>query len=308
MFQTVRCTFILAGDPRAAAVLQAQKLADEKWAAEITSGNSDKIENIVDIAGESAKKTLGVSPSSRPATGTSVLTDDVEFTGQELGEQKIFGQAEQAQATGYFSSWLGPSKEQRRADAEFKKFEKEFKERSIDLPSLPPTYLPSAWAILSLMASLTFHALFFLMCRWLPGFKSATLFEPANAALTVGCCVLVVPPVNRGKPDIVPVTQSSSGALQIEFQRQKYFYVPPTHLSAEVRGQFPNGLLKLCSCPVDHPLSHYTSATGLRSEGDIQSATELWGKNHLAVHIPSFLELLKNQLLSPLSMFQVRLD
>lgn len=32
---------------------------------------------------------------------------------------------------------------------------------------------------------------------------------------------------------------------------------------------------------------------------------EKWGKNHLAVHTPSFLELLQIQLLSPLAIFQV---
>ena len=41
------------------------------------------------------------------------------------------------------------------------------------------------------------------------------------------------------------------------------------------------------------------------SELEAEKAVERWGKNHLAVPIPGFFELLQAQLLSPLAMFQV---
>ena len=68
---------------------------------------------------------------------------------------------------------------------------------------------------------------------------------------------------------------------------------------------FPNGVFSLCACPVSLELTHYTSAGGLHTDSEITKIDEKWGKNHLAVHTPSFLELLQVQLLSPLAMFQV---
>jgi hypothetical protein len=281
-----------AGEPRATAMAQAQKLADEKWMKEL-QGQVDE-ELALDLATEKKSET---NILSHP--------EDAEFAG-DLKGQKLFGDnaGQQAASGGWLASWMGPSKEQRRAEKELKQFEKEFKEKSLDPPSLPPAYLPSAWAVLALMATFTVHALFFLLCRWIPAFKASSLFSPATS-VTEGCFVLVVPPENRGKADIVRVMKSTADMLQIEFQRQKYFYVPSSRLASEIAAQFPNGLLKLSSCPVDLPLSQYLTAGGIRTDADVLAATELWGKNHLAVHIPSFLELLKNQLLSPLSMFQV---
>ena len=68
---------------------------------------------------------------------------------------------------------------------------------------------------------------------------------------------------------------------------------------------FPNGVFSLCACPVSLELTQYTSAGGLHTDSEITKIDEKWGKNHLAVHTPSFLELLQVQLLSPLAMFQV---
>jgi hypothetical protein len=274
-------------------MLQAQKLAEEKWANELALQVNETLGSGI---GASTTATASV-----PVPEYNAATFDPAVLEQQPGDNTGSG--------GVFASWFGPSKEQRRAEAELKRFEKQFKERSADPPSLPPSYLPSAWAVLALMASLTFHALFFLLCRWLPGFEAASLFEPVRpgSAIDETCLVLVTPPPNRGKPEIVPMTRSTGAAsfLQIEFQRQKYFYVPPSRLGADDR--FPRGIFSLAACPVSLPVPHYLGAAGLRTEADVQAATERFGKNILAVHIPSFLELLKNQLLSPLSMFQVRM-
>ena len=73
---------------------------------------------------------------------------------------------------GIFAGWFGPSKEQKQAKAEFDKWHKQFNERSASGPvSLPPEYLPSAWACLALFASLSLHALFYLMGHWVIAFK-----------------------------------------------------------------------------------------------------------------------------------------
>jgi manganese-transporting P-type ATPase len=64
-------------------------------------------------------------------------------------------------------------------------------------------------------------------------------------------------------------------------------------------------VFSLSACPTDLKLTHYTASTGINTESEITKTLERWGKNHLAVQTPSFLELLQNQLLSPLAMFQV---
>ncbi len=97
-------------------------------------------------------------------------------------------------------------------------------------PSLPPTYLPSAVACLSLFAALTLHALFHLMCRWSAAFEAKALYAPA-ARLDERCYVVVQPPPNRGDAVIVPVRRSDNGGeLQMDFQRQRYFYQSPSVL------------------------------------------------------------------------------
>ena len=86
----------------------------------------------------------------------------------------------------------------------------------------------------------------------------------------------------------------------MEFQRQTYSHV--------------DGGLVLVPCPMDLPLSHYGAATGLISTapaaGSSKIATiaqliDLWGPNVLDVPVPSFLSMLRAQMLSPLVMFQV---
>jgi hypothetical protein len=52
--------------------------------------------------------------------------------------------------------------------ADFEKWQKEFKEKSGgEQASLPPEYLPSAWACLSLFVAVSLHALFFLLGKYL---------------------------------------------------------------------------------------------------------------------------------------------
>jgi cation-transporting ATPase 13A1 len=100
------------------------------------------------------------------------------------------------------------------------------------------------------------------------------------------------------------IVKKFQNGLQIEFQRQTYIYTPSNQLG-EGSKDFPNGVFSLCECPVDLPLVDYTSTNGLESDIIINEKLERWGRNHLAVHIPGFFELLKQQLLSPLAIFQV---
>lgn len=130
------------------------------------------------------------------------------------------------------------------------------------------------------------------------------LFKPATKVDDT-CYVLVVPPPNRGKSEFVKLKKSSlSAILQLEFQRQTYVYTSSAKLGDQAR-KYPNGVFTLYQSPVSFPLPHYVESKGLTSETEIDQTVEKWGKNHLSVHVASFLELLQKQLLSPLAIFQV---
>lgn len=295
--------YYTAGHPRKAAMIHSQKIADEKWALESATMVHDE-----ESQGAATPHQMVDIESSRGLSLNEEHDRADEFVEDDMEEVQMEKKAEAA-SSGWLMSWFGPSKEQRRAKAEFDKWQKELKEKSGDVISLPPEYLPSAWACLSLFASLSLHALFYLMCHWVVAFKAAALFAPSSK-LDGGDFVLVVPPPNRGSAALVPVLKGSAadaGKLQsfhVEFQRQKYVYTPSSKLGEQAK-KYPNGIFTLSAYPVALPTAAYLSSGGIATESDVQRLTEKWGKNHLAVAIPSFLELLQAQLLSPLAIFQI---
>ena len=309
--------YTTAGDPRRAAVINAQQLADEKWAAEsaarldigndttVSGGASTQV--VVEEEEEEVVDNQLLSSSSSSSSTTDASAAD--FTEDSLGYID-FGKKNSSSGGGFLSGWFGPTKEQKRAQQEFEKWQKQFNEKnSEDGPvSLPPEYLPSAWACLALFSTLTFHALFYLLCHWIVWFKAWSLFTPATKA-EIGSFVLIKPPNNRGKALMVPVKASSAtvgGGFLVEFQRQTYFYTPPGSRSLGVRAaEFPTGVFTLSACPINLPLSFYFASRGLGSELEVDRVLARWGKNHLAVPVPGFLALLQQQLLSPLAIFQV---
>jgi hypothetical protein len=317
--------YFTAGEPRKAAILNAQRLADERWAAESVFNSLNGTENAAASrstvtaelsASGDATVTIGGSTSTSSSSSSSSLTADAVADEEEAAAEQSWSSSHAVDteitdftpkqaSKGFLSSWFGPSPEQKKAKHEFEKWVKQFNEHSPTGPvSLPPAYLPSAWACLALFATLSLHALFHLMCHWMTRFKAATLFQSANR-VDEGTHVLVTPPANRGKAAIVVVTKSPlNGGLQMEFQRQKYLYTPSSRLGVSAK-EFPNGVFTLASCPVNLALSHYAYNTGLQSESEVDKVTDRWGKNHLAVHTPTFLELLQQQLISPLAIFQV---
>jgi cation-transporting ATPase 13A1 len=65
------------------------------------------------------------------------------------------------------------------------------------------------------------------------------------------------------------------------------------------------GVLSLAASPVNLPLRNYLTSKGLKNELEVSRAMETWGNNHLSLPTPSFVELLRQQLLSPLAIFQI---
>eukprot|EP01040_Poterioochromonas_malhamensis_P009840 gene9840-10684_t len=319
--------YYTAGEPRRIAMIQAQKIADEKWAAEIlmlhtdennatssTNNEDNTFTNQIVYEDDNTLSSnnqmfaeMNAAGVATDLTSSGVYTGSVDEFSEESGDlSSTSTKTEGAASSSFLAGWLGPTKEQRRQKAEFDKWQKEFQEKSGESVSLPPEYLPSAWACLALFLCISLHALFHLMCHWVVSFKALTLYQPATK-VEEGCFVLIVPPANRGSAALVPVKKSSTAGIATpfaEFQRLKYIYLPPNKLGDQAK-KYPKGVFTLSSYPINLPISHYLTSSGITSEGEISKLTEKWGKNHLAVAIPSFLELLQIQLLSPLAIFQV---
>lgn len=310
--------YMTAGEPRKAAAISAQAKADERWAAEAlrlsvnatfdpsaTNGTSPltaEPSHLNILPDETRAAAMDDPPAASTQQGLSPTPGrSLDFDDDEAGSLLPTNGTKAASG---LMAWFGPNKEQKRAQKELEAIQKQFNERSEEPLSLPPSYLPSAWACLALFSALTLHALFHLLCHWIVAFKAAVLYSPA-AKVEVGCFLLVDPAENRGRPSLCEIKKNDLGGLQADFQRQTYLYTPAVKIDAERRRDFPHGVFTLSTCPINLPLRRYLEHTGLRSL-DCERLLQRWGKNHLAVHIPSFLELLQAQLLSPLAIFQVR--
>jgi len=175
---------------------------------------------------------------------------------------------------------------------------------------LPSRYLPSAVSCAAIFFAVTLTALFFLLCRWLVWFKALTLFAPATE-IKEGSFVLVQPLSHHGKAEITPVVKSKqTGMPCFVFQRQKYDLLRPlahdyADMSEDCVGKgAENGAVRKVTCPIDYPVDYYAKSQGLSSE-DVQQRIDLYGKNIVRVPTPKIFQLIKEQLLSPIVIFQV---
>ena len=198
--------------------------------------------------------------------------------------------------------------------------------------SLPSKYLPSAGACLLLFATCTLHALFLLMCHWVVPFKAKALYAAADQ-VSNRCHALILPQKHKGRPALAPVRSAKIGAgLVVEYQRQLYEYWGPDDgdddeevvyeevsegeedeeeelIVVDERDEIvglgrANGSLRRISPPLALPVDHYAGSCGLDARG-VAAAEERYGRNVVEVKVPSFLALYKEQLLSPIAMFQV---
>eukprot|EP00928_Gymnodinium_smaydae_P014577 TRINITY_DN15366_c1_g1_i1.p1 TRINITY_DN15366_c1_g1~~TRINITY_DN15366_c1_g1_i1.p1 ORF type:complete len:1530 (-),score=419.39 TRINITY_DN15366_c1_g1_i1:49-4638(-) len=167
---------------------------------------------------------------------------------------------------------------------------------------LPMQWAPASWAGVLMGTVVSLHVFFHLLCYWRPSFKAKALFKPAKR-VRHGHRVLATPPEHRGSAGLVEVRMSDlTGHCGFEFQRQRY----------EVRTEDDNedeeaDLIRKVRCPINKPIVEYVRSKGLR-EDDVEMLTEQYGKNLLTVPVPGFLTLYKEQILSPLVVFQLFLS
>jgi cation-transporting ATPase 13A1 len=281
-----------------------------------------------------AARSIGGTVSNRLS-----LFDDFEDDDQEADEDEVAMRQAKAKADAAAAAEVAEAEAAAAAAAAAKNSD-EHDEDDFDMmdfeeaASMPPTFLPNAWVAAALFLLLTGHALFHLMCHWSVDFRAMALFAPVSTAADVqaGCSVLMEPHPHRGAKalaELVPDVRSP-GQLFLLFQRQRYDYTRDGFVAAEAaeagksaqnkqddgsdddRPQQRrtkasvdprNGGLTLTKCPVDLDVREYFATAGLSHARVLQQQAH-YGLNSLAIAQPQFLDLFKEQLVSPIAMFQ----
>lgn len=283
--------YLTSGDPRRTAIAQLE-------AIEAAKPPEAKIEGVW-VGGAPASEGAG------EALGPASAEDEFAGAGPVPGDLLV--RDGDAAAGGKEPAAAKAGKEDWRKAFEGAQVETEIKGE--DGRSLPAWWLPSALACALLFASLSGTALFFLLCHWLVDFKAWALYDPVREVVA-GAVLLVEPVKHRGKAALVPVVTDSRGALGAVFQRQRYDVVlagtfGSREILAKAAGEgLENGCLSLVTCPVDRPVGHYVNTPGL-GPAQVASRLEMYGRNVLRIPTPQLLDLLKQQMVSPLAIFQV---
>lgn len=144
-------------------------------------------------------------------------------------------------------------------------------------------------------ALLALHALTYLGTVWSVGIKSRLHFR-AVGRLEDATHVKVVPHSFVGTREIVPLQgRITEGSPIISFDFRKLHFI----LDAE------DGMFRKLKYPTKETFATYRASGGYGSEGKLVAALERWGPNKFVVPVPSFRELLWEQLLAPFFCFQV---
>ena len=94
-----------------------------------------------------------------------------------------------------------------------------------------------------------------------------------------------------------------TSTLWCTFQRQRYEYV---EVERDAKSGKARGELRELTCPVDLPISSYfkKTATGMAPD-EIEDCMNRYGDNCLHVELPTFMEMFKEQLTGPVTVFQM---
>ena len=195
---------------------------------------------------------------------------------------------------------------------------------------LPSKYTPNAWAGATLFLLISLHILFHLLCRWFVWFKAMAYFEPVTESVREGMFVEVTPKKHRGKAGIEQITRSfSTKRLVFWFQRQKFEVLRPSEIEDSERGEDftgtnennnmedvdddddlivgegrKNGVVRPVAFPSKLNPNEYLNSEGL-SNNDAEVKMEHFGRNVLSIKLPTFIDLMQVQLLSPIAVFQL---
>eukprot|EP00927_Polykrikos_kofoidii_P070684 TRINITY_DN67092_c0_g1_i1.p1 TRINITY_DN67092_c0_g1~~TRINITY_DN67092_c0_g1_i1.p1 ORF type:complete len:1491 (-),score=364.92 TRINITY_DN67092_c0_g1_i1:51-4337(-) len=182
--------------------------------------------------------------------------------------------------------------------------DKKDKELEIDEEQLPSPILPSAWSCAFIFVNVSLHALFHLMCMWMISFKAMTLYQKSSR-IREGCFLRVTPQANKGNAAICPVHESEATMkYTFSFQYQAFELIEPGQEDSDVIGDISSWGVRLIQCPVNMTWEQYKTSVGLKTDSEVEVAQDKFGTNVFELPRPTFLQLYKIQLVSPLAIFQ----
>mmetsp|Transcript_4625 Transcript_4625/g.8342 ORF Transcript_4625/g.8342 Transcript_4625/m.8342 type:complete len:1474 (-) Transcript_4625:187-4608(-) len=177
-------------------------------------------------------------------------------------------------------------------------------ELEIDYEALPSKALPGAWSCAFIFFNISLHILFHLMCVWSIGFRSTCLYQPSKR-IKNGCFMRVSPLANKGKADICQVEESEvTLKYTFVFQYQTFEYIEPDEEDPDLVGDVSDGGVRLVKPPIDLSWKDYNNAKGLTNSSQVEKAHDRFGQNVFDLPKPTFIQLFKAQLMSPLAIFQ----
>ena len=123
--------YFTSGEPRRIAMINAQRLADEKWEKESLLVLENENNNITTTIDQLIIDTSTISTIPNATNTFTTTTSSVESTlplEEDTPETYTDPSMTKKQNTGILS-WFGPNREQKKAQFEFEKWQKSFKEK-----------------------------------------------------------------------------------------------------------------------------------------------------------------------------------
>lgn len=164
-------------------------------------------------------------------------------------------------------------------------------------PPLPNPFLPAIVPLLWLLGTLVSHGLVVLFQVWSVRVLAFVKYAPVQT-LADATFVLVVPRSFKGKSSIIKLERTAAGSAPFfVFQKRKYL--------AEVDAATGDVTFRKLLAPTSNQISEYIASTGFASDAALAAQLALHGKNEFSIPQPNFVDMFKQQLLEPLTVFQV---
>eukprot|EP00644_Phytophthora_capsici_P010737 jgi/Phyca11/526333/estExt2_fgenesh1_pm.C_PHYCAscaffold_90054 len=176
-------------------------------------------------------------------------------------------------------------------------------EQDLEGPPLPNPFLPAIIPLLYLLGTVMTHGLMLLFQVWSVRVKAFIKYTPVMS-LDEATFVMVMPRSFKGKSSIVEIIRpehadgSSAGRPYFLFQKHKY-------VAEEEAGDKGGVLFRKLKAPTTEVVKFYLESRGLSSEHEIEAQLDLYGKNEFSIPQPNFVDMFKQQLLEPLTVFQI---
>ncbi|CCI46489.1 unnamed protein product [Albugo candida] len=177
---------------------------------------------------------------------------------------------------------------------------------------LPNPYLPAIGPLLFLIGTLLSHALIILLQVWFVRVRAWVHFTSVNT-LEEAAFVAIQPRAYRGKSDIVPLQSDLiHGEKLYYFMFQKHKYIARVGVSSDKKTD-QNGAF-ICfeklKAPTSLSIRTYVSSRGLQTKrsdqvNHIDPLLQRYGPNVFEIPRPNFVDMFKQQLLEPLTVFQI---